>query len=331
MLLEAGDRVWSAQPFFWTAGMAMTLGATLAAGATLLLQEYFEPGRALEMLESERATAAHAWAHQQQALVEHPSAPQRDLRHLRKISAGSPLRAIAGLTGNTWGSESSYGLSETFTICASIPFDAPAALRQGTSGRPLPGMQFRILDPETGEVLPQGKQGEIAIKGFLMMLGYYKVDPEHVFDADGYFHTSDGGWIDDQGYLHWTGRIGDLIKTGGANVSPREIERALEDFRGLLAAQAVGVPHPTLGEAIVVCAVAAEGASPDEAGVREHLRGKLASYKLPRRVLFFAPGELELTGNQKIRVGPLREAALARLEAERAEIVGHRYQPAQGG
>ncbi len=327
LLLQPEDRVWSAQPLFWSAGFCMTLGATLASGATLLMQETFEAGRALEILESERATVAHAWAHQQEALGSHPSAHERDLSSLRKVNADSPLFELAGLSQNVWGPEGSYGLSETFTICSSIPSDAPLAQRRETSGRPLPGMTFRICDPHTGEPVEPGAPGEITVKGVNLMLGYHKVDPESALDADGYFHTSDGGWLDDAGSLHWSGRIGDLIKTAGANVSPREIEQALAPYHVLKAAQVVGVPHPTLGEAIILCAVLAEGASPDEDAVREYLRDKIAGYKLPRRTLFFDEAELELTGNQKIRVEPLRQAALQRLEAEGSEIAGHRYAP----
>jgi fatty-acyl-CoA synthase len=319
------ERVWTAQPFFWSAGIAMSLGATLASGSTLLLQPTFDAGSALEIIERERATIIHAWAHQQKALADHPDAAKRDLRSLVKISGSSPLRAAAGLGENVWGPEGSYGLSETFTLAASIPFDSPLALRQSTSGRALPGMRLRIVDPETGETLPLGANGEIAAKGVVLMRGYYKVLPEDWQDADGYFHCKDGGSLDAEGYLHWTGRIDDLIKTGGANVSPLEIERTLDAYSGLRAARAVAVPHPTLGQAIVVCAVRADGRDVGEDDVRGFLRGKLSAYKLPRKVLFFDAAELELTSNQKIRVGPLRDAALARLAAERVQIEGHVY------
>ena len=125
--------------------------------------------------------------------------------------------------------------------------------------------------------------------------------------------------------MHWTGRLGDLIKTGGANVSPREIESVLARCPEIRAGLAVGVPHPTLGEIVVVTAVAAAHTSPTEESVRAFLAKELASYKLPRRTFFFEDAELELTANDKVRAEPLREAALARLEAESAEVAGHRY------
>jgi acyl-CoA synthetase (AMP-forming)/AMP-acid ligase II len=329
MELGPDDVVWTAQPFFWTAGMTMSLGATLAAGACLVLQETFESGKALALIEQERATTLHAWPHQEKALAEHPRAAKTDLSSVRKIEFSSPLAPLAGIDKDEWGTYGSYGLSETFTLASALPASAPSDLRRATSGVPLPGMSIRIHDPETGALLAPGEKGEVAVKGATLMRGYYKVDPSLYFDADGYFHTQDGGWLDEDGYLHWTGRLSNLIKTGGANVSPLEIERALVPSAEIRAGLAVGVPHPVLGEAIVLCAVRAEGATIDEPSrekkIREQLREKLAAYKVPKRVLFFDADELEYTANQKIQVGPLRETVLARLQQERAEIDGVRY------
>ena len=329
MNLSPDDVVWTAQPFFWTAGMTMSLGATFAAGARLVLQETFEPEGALALIESERATTLHAWPHQEKALAEHPAAKTTDFSSVEKVEFASPLAPLAGLEKDEWGTYGSYGLSETFTLCSALPSSAPADLRRETSGRPLPGMSIRIVDPETGVVLPRGEKGEIAVKGATLMRGYYKVDPSVYLDADGFFHTQDGGWLDEDGYLHWTGRLSNLIKTGGANVSPMEVEAALAPSDEIRIGLAVGVPHPVLGEAIVLCAVRAAGAGLDEASreaeIRAAMREKLAAYKVPKRVLFFDAEELEYTANQKIQVGPLREAALARLQQEGAEIEGVRY------
>jgi acyl-CoA synthetase (AMP-forming)/AMP-acid ligase II len=149
------------------------------------------------------------------------------------------------------------------------------------------------------------------VKGVTLMRGYYKVAPEQVFDADGYFHTQDGGWLDEEGALHWTGRLSNLIKTGGANVSPVEIQELLEGYSGLRLGIPIGIDHPTLGEAVVLCAVAAEGATPDEEAIRIWLRERLAAYKVPRRVLFFRADELSYTANQKVQVEPLRARGAA--------------------
>jgi fatty-acyl-CoA synthase len=326
MGLAPEDRVFTAQPFFWTAGIAMSLGATLAAGGCLVLQEVFEPGGALEAIERERVTVVHAFPHQEQALGEHPSATTRDLSRVRKMRFASPLASRAGIEKDVWGVDASYGLSETFTIAAMLPAGTPAEIRRGSSGRALPGTEIVVVDPETGARLPPGEPGEIAVRGATLMRGYHRVAPEDAFDAEGFFRTGDGGWLDAEGHLHWTGRLTGLIKTGGANVSPVEIERALASYPGLKLAAPVGVPHPTLGEALVLCVVPTqEAAAPDEAAIRAFLRQRLAPYKVPRRVLVLAEAELAWTGTQKVQLAPLREAALRRLAENRVEIAGHRY------
>ncbi|MGI9590837.1 MAG: class I adenylate-forming enzyme family protein [Myxococcota bacterium] len=325
MCFDADERLFTSYPFFWTAGIAMSLGGTFAAGGRLLLQQSFEAGAALDLIENERATAVHAWPHQMKALGEHPSAARRDLSALRKIEFSSPLAALAGIEKDEYGTGASYGASETFTISSGIPADSPLELRRSTHGRPWPGNVFRIVDPHTGAPLAPGEEGEIALKGATLMRGYYKLPPECYLDGDGFFRSQDGGSLDAEGYLHWSGRLSNLIKQGGANVSPVEIEEALEAHAGVKVAVAVGVEHPSLGEAIVLCVVPTEGAELDEGEIRDFLRTRLAAYKLPRKVLVFAASDLSYTGNQKVQVGPLREAALARLQAEQVEIDGHRY------
>lgn len=326
MGLAADDVVFTAQPFFWTAGIAMSLGATLAAGACLLLQETFEPAGALELIERERATVVTAFPHQEKAMGEHPSAGARDLSSIRLSRFSSPLAKLAGIARDEWGIDASYGTSETFTIAAMLPAATPAEIRRGSSGKALPGTEIRIVDPESGAPRGVGEAGEIAVRGTTLMRGHHKVDPELVFDADGFFRTQDGGSLDADGHLHWTGRLSGLVKTGGANVSPIEIERALAQYPGLKVAAVVGVPHPTLGEIVVLCVVPMEGArAPVEAEIQAWLRERLAPYKVPRRVLVFADADLAFTANQKVQLAPLREAAERRLAEERAEIAGHRY------
>ena len=328
LCFTAQDRVYTTYPFFWTAGIAMSLCCSFAAGATLLVQARFEPAAALDMLERERATALHAWPHQHKALGEHPSAAGRDLSSLQKIQPPSPVAALAGVDRDVYGYGASYGLSETFTICAAIPADSPAAERKACDGRPWPGMQLRIVDPESGTVLGPDQPGEIAVKGVTLMKGYYKVAPENVFDSEGYFRTGDSGHLDADGRLHWTGRLTQLIKTGGANVSPKEVQDYADGHPELRVGIPVGVEHPTLGQALVLCAVPVAGAAPTEEAVRAWLRQRLAAYKVPRRVLFFGAGEIAYTTTHKVQIAPLEQAALKRLREERAEIDGYVYAPA---
>ena len=196
MALEPDARVQSAQPFFWTAGIAMSLGSSLAAGACLWLDEVFDPASVLETVERERITTLHAWPHQEKALAEHPDAARRDLSSLRRIRASSPLAALAGIEKDEWGMDASYGLSETFTLASALPATAPLERRQACHGRALPGMELRIVDPASGAELPLGASGEIAVRGATLMRGYHKVDSELVFDSEGWFRTQDGGSLD---------------------------------------------------------------------------------------------------------------------------------------
>ncbi len=307
-------RVWSAFPFFWTAGYCMVMGGTLAAGACLVLQELFEPGDALALLQAERVTSPHAWPHQLAALESHPDYATTDLSAVNQVDAFTSIgRHPTVMADDSFSPRAAYGLTETFTIISSVPADTPAVHREGHEGTILPGNVVRIVDAGTGEEQPANMPGEIRVKGPTLMKGYVKVAPEDVFDTEGFFATGDAGFVDDEGRLHWVGRTSDLIKTGGANVSPVEIDNELLRHPGLHSALAVGVPHPTLGEIVVVCVVAQPGCDVDEDGVRDFLRGRLASYKLPRRVLFFAEDELTLTGNAKIRADELRKLATERL------------------
>jgi fatty-acyl-CoA synthase len=314
LALDPDVRSWSAFPLFWTAGFAMVMGSTFAAGGCLVLQERFEPGEALALLAAERVTAPHAWPHQMAELEAHPDWARTDLRSLRYVEPFSPFARHPTVSApDDWSPRAAFGLTETFTIITSTPADAPAEIRDRAQGRVLPGNAIRILDPSSGDPQPAGADGEIAVCGATLMKGYVKVPRNETFDGDGFFRTGDAGHMDGDGYLHWTGRTSDMIKTGGANVSPVEIETALLHHPGLKASGAVGVAHSTLGQIVVVVAVAQDGAGVDEDDVRAFLRGRIASYKIPRRVIFVDERDLTLTGNQKIRPEDLRTLAGARL------------------
>jgi len=324
MALTPDDCSVTAQPFFWTAGMCHSLGSHLATGATLVIEQTFDPGRALQLAADEKATCIIAWPHQDKAMAEHPLARQLDLSRVRKLEFGSPLARVVGLEKDEWGIYGSFGMSETFTYASAYgALESPE--RRRTHGPPLPGMSIKIVDPETGTELPQGEPGEIIVKGVTFMRGYYKVLPEEYLDPNGYLHTRDGGWMTPAGELKWTGRLSTMIKTGGANVSPLEIEAALAGCPGVSVGVAVGIPHPSLGEIVVLAAVPTPGQELDESSVRAHLRERLATYKVPRRVFPFSRADLDFTGTQKVQVEPLRAKILERLAAEKAEIAGHRY------
>ena len=317
LCLDADDRVWSPYPLFWSAGFSMVMGATLAAGGCLVLQERFEPAESLALLEAERITTPYAWPHQIADLEDHPDWTRRDLSTLRHVESFTGWARHPSVdVGDIWSPRAAYGLTETFTILSSLPADTPLDARTGNQGAVLPGMHVRIIDPRTRQPQAAGAEGGIAVKGTCLMKGYLKVAPEQCFDVDGFFHTGDAGFVDEHGLLHWTGRTDDLIKTAGANVSPVEIETVLLEHPDLKAALALAVPHPTLGEMVVLAAVAHEGARVTEADVQGFLRGRIASYKIPRRVLFFEEADLVQTGNAKIKTAELRSLAVDRLAAE---------------
>jgi acyl-CoA synthetase (AMP-forming)/AMP-acid ligase II len=319
LALDAADRVWSPYPLFWSAGFSMVMGATFAAGGCLVLQERFDAAESLALLEAEHVTTPFAWPHQIGALEDHADWARRDLSALRHIESFTGWgRHPSVKLGDVWSPRAAYGLTETFTILSSLPADTPLEERTGNQGAVLPGMHVRIIDPRTGQPRTVGEEGGIAVKGTCLMKGYLKVAPEDCLDSDGFFHTGDAGFVDQQGLLHWTGRTDDLIKTAGANVSPVEIETVLLEHPGLKAALAVAVPHATLGEMVVLAAVVHDGASVTEAEVQKFLQGRIASYKVPRRVLFFTEAELVQTGNAKIKTTALRSLAVARLAAETA-------------
>src|ERR1043166_296623 len=133
------------------------------------------------------------------------------------------------------------------------------------------------------------------------MLGYLGTPLSDTLDDEGFLRTGDGGWFDEQGRLHWEGRLNDIIKTGGANVSPVEIDTIVKTHPQVKVTQTVRVPHDPLGELVVTCIVPHEGARLDEAAIRDFAKEQLASYKVPRRVLFFDESELETTGRAQVK------------------------------
>ncbi len=306
-------RTWSANGFFWSGNFAMAIGATFAAGGCLVLQSHFASDEALWLMQHERVTLPLAWPHQWPKLVDDPAYATTDLSALRYVGEISPLRTHPTVNSNWQEPTSAYGSTETFTLVTVHPNGTPAEIAAGNNGFALPGNIIRVVDPLTGQVVPLGQAGEIALKGPTLMLGYLRMPFEETFDEEGFFRTGDGGFIDEQGRLHWQGRLNDIIKTGGANVSPLEINAVLMQAPGIKIAATVGVPHDTLGEMVVACIVPDEGANLDEQGVKSFAATQLSSYKVPRRVIFLAEADLQMTSSNKIKTAQLRELASKRL------------------
>jgi acyl-CoA synthetase (AMP-forming)/AMP-acid ligase II len=314
-LLRAGDpaRSWTANGFFWSGNFSMVIGSTLSAGGTLVLQSTFEAEVALELLQRERVSLAFAWPHQWAKLEATAGWGTADLGSLRHVDADSPAERHPTVRADRL--PLAYGTTETLTIAAAFPAATPLEITGGSHGEALPGNTLKIVDPATGAVLPRGERGEIAVKGPTLMRGYLGIPADETLDAEGFFHTGDAGLLDAAGRLYWEGRLTQIIKTGGANVSPREIDGVLAACPGVRLTQTVGVAHETLGEMVVSCIVPQEGVELDETAIRRFARERLASYKVPRRVLFFRDDELSMTGSEKVDADALRRLVAGRLRA----------------
>jgi acyl-CoA synthetase (AMP-forming)/AMP-acid ligase II len=266
-------------------------------------------------MERERATLAIGWPLSAKAMAEDPSFGSRDLSSLR----GGNLYAILPepirppdpeLRSNPLGMTETCGPHCYYDLEVELP-----EVLRGSAGRPIPGIEHRIVDPDTSQLAAPGVEGEICVRGQSLMQGLYKVEREDTFDADGFYRTSDLGWFGTEGHLFFTGRSGEMIKTAGANVAPKEVEIALESLPEVLQAHVVGVADPDRGQLVVAAVALREGAQATPAELRESLRGDLSSYKLPRHVLLFETSELPFLETGKIDKRSLQVRVSQRLEA----------------
>jgi fatty-acyl-CoA synthase len=312
-------RTWTANGFFWSGNFAYGLGLTLTCGGSLVLQPTFEPLEAIELMQAERVTMPYAWPHQWAQLEAAPTWAEADLSSLKYFETRLNLRAPQKTIHTDYRQPSStYGNTETFTISTGFAVTDPPELTQGSHGEALPGNTIKVVDPLTGEITPRGVSGEIAVKGPTLMLGYIGVPADETLDEEAFFRTGDGGYIDERGRMIFQGRLNDIIKTGGANVSPVEVDWILGSCPGVKVCKTVGVPHDTLGEMVVSCIARQPGAELTEAEVRGYLRDRLASYKVPRRVLFVAADDLGLTGTAKVKPAEVRALAAQIMAADGA-------------
>lgn len=305
--LRADDRLYTPMPLFWVGGLHTGLLACMDAGACLLCDESFDPERALDLLERERATLVLGWPYHGKALAEHPSFAARDLSSLRD-GARNALPPAHSAARDPELRPNWLGMTETFGPHCAGEMDGllPPSLR-GSFGTPLPDAEHRVIDPESGETLPRGEEGEICVRGAALMQGLYKVEREQTFEPDGFYRTGDRGWFDDEGHLHFVGRAGDVIKTSGANVAPREVELVLESFPDVKEAHVVGLPDDVRGEIVAAAVVSCEGASVDTDALLAHARAELASFKVPRHIFVMKKSDLPETSTGKIQKGRLRE------------------------
>ena len=286
-----------------------------AAGGCWVAQETFDPAEALALIERERVTEPYCLPHQTAALAEHPDWDGADLSSLTCVFGKGAFARHPSVTGDPgWIMPAGYGMSETCALISTHWSDATREETKRSLGRLVPGTELRVLDVDTGEPLGVGEVGELAVRGSTLMLGYLGKAPAECFDADGFFRTGDAGHIDALGEVHFDGRRTEMIKTGGANVSPAELEVQLRACAPVKLSRILGVPDARLDEIVVACIVCKDGAHATEAGIRSFLKERVASYKVPKRVLFFADGEIPMTAsNTKVRDEALLELVLERL------------------
>jgi fatty-acyl-CoA synthase len=302
------DRLWLAVSLFWGYGCSNGMMNMLSHGGCLVLQASFDAAKALALIEAERCTIFYGTPNMAQAMLEHPDFIGRDLSSLRSgTTIGSPeqIKRVAKL--GAYKICNIYGLTETYgnshVTCAESPLDH----RLNSVGRPLDGVMQRIVDPETGYECRIGRVGEIRLKGYVTP-GYYK-NPEataQALDERGFFRTGDLGYVDENGYLYYRGRLKEIIKTGGMLVSPAEVEAALMKHSGVRMAMVVGIPDAVRDEVLgALIVVAPNQPEPVTAELEALCRENLAAYKVPRRYLCVSEAELPLTTTGKVQKNQL--------------------------
>jgi len=273
-------RTFTTMPFFWVGGLTVCLLSHLHVGAAVLTVERMDPPAMLELIERERATRIVGWTLLDRITAD-PVLADRDLSWLVELDA-SGSAPDPGLRHNSLGMSETGG-PHTAAAAAEKDVDLPERLR-GSFGPPVPGVQHKVVDPENPSVaLPEGVEGDLLVRGYSLMDGLYKKERSETFDEDGWYRTGDKGFFRDS-YLFFTGRSTEMIKTGGANVAPREVELVLESLPGVQAAFVVGLPDAKRGQ-LVGCLVCPEPNTeivPTE--LTEQLRTLLSTYKIPRVV-----------------------------------------------
>ena len=321
MGMSSRDVILMYLPLFHCFGLYEGPLMSWVTGARVVLTTMFEAGETLRLIESEKATVMDGFDAHFYDLCHHPDVDQTDRSSLRTIllavgmASSEPVARLAQEkfcpTLSAWGmTEVGVGATRTF-------LDAPVDDRCVESGHPLPGYEFKVIDPDTGDILPPSTMGELCVRGYATMQGYYK-RPEataEAIDSDGWFHTGDVATIRDDGSVRFLGRYKDMLKVGGENVDPTEVEAFLLEHPAISKAQVIGVPDPRLAEVACACVVVEPGQAITDADLDSFCRGKMASFKIPRHLLVV--DEYPMTSSGKVQKYLLRQMA-----AEQLGLVG---------
>jgi malonyl-CoA/methylmalonyl-CoA synthetase len=301
-----GDVLLHALPIFHTHGLFVACNVLLLAGGVMIFLQKFDADEVIRLMP--RATSMMGVPTFYVRLLDHDGLTREAAQHMRLFTSGSaPLlaethRSFAARTGHAILER--YGMTET-NMNTSNPYDGPRVA--GTVGPPLPGVEVRVADAESGRVLAQGETGVLEVRGPNVFPGYWRM-PEKTqaeFRPDKFFITGDIARIDERGYVHIVGRAKDLVITGGYNVYPKEVETEIDAIPGVVESAVIGVPHPDFGEGVAAVVVRAKGASLTEEGVLDALTDRLAKFKQPKRVFFV--DELPRNAMGKVQKNVLRE------------------------
>ena len=326
MDLSTADRMMIQVPMFHCFGMVLAMTASMTHGATILPLPYFSPKPALACIHNEHVTAFHGVPTMFIALLEHPDFPKTDFSHMRTgIMAGSPcpIAVMQDVVGKMHMTEITivYGQTEAAPGCTMSSTDDSLEVRVTTVGRPLPEVECKIVDPETGEDLPDDVDGEFVARGYNIMKGYYKMPgaTAAAIDREGWLHTGDLARRVAGGYFRITGRIKDMIIRGGENIYPKEIEDFIYTHPKVSDVQVIGVPDQQYGEEIMACVILKEGETMTEGELKQYVLDHMAKHKVPRYVDFVDAFPMNAAG--KILKYKKREDAVRKLGLEKAEAI----------
>ena len=312
MQLTEQDRLCIPVPLFHCFGSVLGTMACVTKGTAMVVIDHFNPVHTLQAIEQARCTGVHGVPTMFIAMLGLEDFDRYDLSTLRTgIMAGSTCPApVMRQVMERMGVREitiAYGQTESSPVITQTRVDDPLEVRVNTVGRPLPGVEVKIVDPETGRELPPGQPGELCTRGYLVMKGYYKdpVATAQVIDEDRWLHTGDLAMEREDGYFVITGRLKDMIVRGGENIYPREVEEFLLTHPDIVDVQVVGVPDPKYGEEVMAFIRTRGGRNITAEEIRDYMQGKIARYKIPRYVHIVE--EFPLSANGKVQKYKLRE------------------------
>jgi fatty-acyl-CoA synthase len=317
------DRVCIPVPFYHCFGMVLgNLACTTHGAAIVIPSAAFDPALALEAVERERCSALYGVPTMFIAELALPNFGDYDLSSLRTgIMAGSPcpVEVMKRVQSEMHMPEVTicYGMTETSPVSTQTMTDDPMQKRTETVGRVHPHIEVKIVDAD-GAIVPRGTPGELCTRGYSVMLGYWQNPTATMgaIDAARYMHTGDIAIMDDDGYVNISGRIKDMVIRSGENIYPREIEEFLYRHPGIRDVQVIGVPDERYGEELCAWIIRHDGAEITEEDIREHCRGQIAHYKIPRYVLFVEGWPMTVSG--KVQKYKMREESIEILHLEAA-------------